>query len=96
VNVDDLLVGTDRRRMASLAVEPDGSVMMSVVPKSVSAICPVCGTLSGRRHTWFDILHWTCPGASSPCDCPSGRGASSATNPSARECLMSHVIHRDD
>jgi hypothetical protein len=30
VNVYNLLVGTDRWRMASLAVEADGSVMMSV------------------------------------------------------------------
>ena len=50
---DDLLVGNDRWRMTSLAVEPDGSVMMSVVPSAVSAICPVCGTRSGRRHTWY-------------------------------------------
>ena len=41
---DDLLVGNDRWRMTSLAVEPDGSVMMNVVPSAVSAICPVCGT----------------------------------------------------
>jgi transposase len=53
VNADDLLVGTDRWRMASLAVELDGSVMMSVVPRAVSAICPVCGTPSSRRHTWY-------------------------------------------
>jgi transposase len=53
VNVDDLLVGSDRWRMASLVVEPDGSVMMSVVPSAVSAICPVCGTPSSRRHTWY-------------------------------------------
>jgi transposase len=52
VNVD-LLVGTDRWRMASLAVELDGSVMMSVVPRATSAICPVCGTSSARRHTWY-------------------------------------------
>jgi transposase len=39
--------------MASLAVELDGSVMLSVVPSAVSAICPVCGTPSGRRHTWY-------------------------------------------
>src|SRR4051812_24372050 len=32
VNVDDLLVGPSRWRMASLVVEPDGSVLMSVVP----------------------------------------------------------------
>jgi transposase len=50
---DDLLVGNDRWRMTSLAVEPDGSVMMSVVPSAVSAICPVCGTRSARRHTWY-------------------------------------------
>ena len=42
MNVDDLLVGSDRWRMASLAIEKDGSVMMSVVPSAVSAICPVC------------------------------------------------------
>jgi hypothetical protein len=62
VNVDDLLVGTDRWRMAGLAVELDGSVMMSVVPRAVSAICPVYGTPSSRRHTW-------CPW---PCECGSG------------------------
>ena len=50
---DDLLVGHDCWRMTSLAVEPDGSVMMSVVPSAASAICPVCGTQSGRRHTWY-------------------------------------------
>src|SRR3982075_2144156 len=50
---DDLLVGNDRWRMTSLAVEPDGSVMMSVVPSAVSAICPECGTRSARRHTWY-------------------------------------------
>jgi transposase len=50
---DDLLVGNDRWRMTSLAVEPDGSVMMSVVPSAVSAICPVCGARSARRHTWY-------------------------------------------
>jgi transposase len=53
VNVDDLLVGSDRWRMASLAIEPDGSVMMSVVPSATSATCPVCGTASSRRHTWY-------------------------------------------
>jgi hypothetical protein len=42
VNVDDLLVGNDRWRMASLVVESDGSVLMSVVPNAGSAICPVC------------------------------------------------------
>jgi hypothetical protein len=31
VDADDLLVGTDRWRMASLAVENDGSVTMTVV-----------------------------------------------------------------
>src|SRR5437868_14049410 len=50
---DDLVVGNDRWRMTSLAVEPDGSVMMSVVPSAISAICPVCGTRSARRHTWY-------------------------------------------
>jgi len=53
VNTDDLLVGSDRWRMASLVVEPDGSVMMSVVPSAASAICPVCGTPTARRHTWY-------------------------------------------
>jgi transposase len=51
--VDDLLVGSDCWRMASLVVEPDGSVLMSVVPSTVSANCPVCGTTSTRRHTWY-------------------------------------------
>lgn len=37
---DDLLVGNDRWRMTSLAVEPDGSVLMSVVPNAASAMCP--------------------------------------------------------
>jgi hypothetical protein len=80
VLADDLLVGNDRWRMTSLAVEPDGSVMMSVVPSAVSAICPVVGrgVLGGIRG--IDVRHWICPGASSPCGCASGRGGSSATN----------------
>jgi transposase len=53
VEAEDLLVGTDRWRMASLAVECDGSVTMSVVPNSATAICPVCSTPSGRKHTWY-------------------------------------------
>jgi transposase len=53
VNVDDLLVGTDRWRMASLAVEADGSVVMSVIQSAGSAICPMCGTTSARRHTCY-------------------------------------------
>jgi transposase len=53
VNVDDLLAGSDRWRMTSLAIESDGSVMMSVVPNATSANCPVCGTPSSRRHTWY-------------------------------------------
>ncbi len=53
MNVDDLLVGSNRWRMTSLAVEPDGSVMMSVIPSALSATCPVCGKASGRRHTWY-------------------------------------------
>jgi transposase len=53
VDVDDLLMGSDRWRMASLAVEPDGSVMMSVVPSALSAVCPVCGAPSARRHSWY-------------------------------------------
>jgi len=53
VNVEDLLVGSHRWRMASMAIEPDGSVLMSVLPSTASAICPVCGTTSSRRHTWY-------------------------------------------
>jgi transposase len=34
-------------------VEPDGSVMMSVIPSALSAICPVYGVPSARRHTWY-------------------------------------------
>jgi transposase len=50
---DDVLVGTDRWRLASLAVERDGSVTLSVVPSSATATCPLCGTPSERRHTWY-------------------------------------------
>src|SRR6266853_969157 len=50
---DDVLVGTDRWRLASLAVERDGSVTLSVVPSSETATCPLCGTPSERRHTWY-------------------------------------------
>ena len=53
MNIDDLLVDSNRWRMASMAIEPDGSVLMSVVPSTSSAICPVCGTTSSRRHTWY-------------------------------------------
>ena len=53
MNADDLLVGTDRWRMASLAIELDGSVMMSVIPNAVSAVCPMCTTPSTRRHSWY-------------------------------------------
>ena len=53
MNVEDLLVGSHRWRMASMAIEPDGSVLMSVLPSTASAICPVCGTPSSRRHTWY-------------------------------------------
>jgi transposase len=49
---DDLLAGNDRWRMTSLAVESDGSVMLSVVPSAASAV-PACGTQSARRHTWY-------------------------------------------
>lgn len=42
MNADELLLGTDRWRMASLVVELDSSVTMSVVPSAVSANCPVC------------------------------------------------------
>jgi transposase IS204/IS1001/IS1096/IS1165 family protein len=32
---------------------PDRSVLTGVVPSTVSANCPVCGTTSTRRHTWY-------------------------------------------
>ena len=52
MNVEDLLVGSHRWRMASMAIEPDGSVLMSVLPSTASAICPgvssPCGCASGR------------------------------------------------
>ena len=53
MDADDVLVDGERWRMASLAVESDGSVTMSVVPNAVSALCPVCRTSSRRRHTWY-------------------------------------------
>src|SRR5450759_2929646 len=53
VDADDLLVGTDSWRMASLAVDLDGSVTMSVIPNAVSAVCPLCATPSSRRHSWY-------------------------------------------
>jgi transposase len=53
VNAAELLGESDRWRMASLVVEADGSVTMSVVPNSHSATCPCCGTPSERRHSWY-------------------------------------------
>ena len=53
MNADDLLAGSNCWRMASLAIESDGSVTMSLVPNSASAACPVCGTPSRRRHSWY-------------------------------------------
>src|SRR5918911_5664660 len=50
---NDLLVDGQRWRMASLAIESDGSVTLSLVPNSASAACPVCGTPSSRRHSWY-------------------------------------------
>jgi transposase len=48
-----LLVGTDQWRLATLAIEGDGSVGLSVVPSAAAAACPACGTLSQRRHSWY-------------------------------------------
>jgi transposase len=53
VNANDLLVDGDRWRMASLAIEGDGSVTMSVVPNATSCACPVCRTPSHRLHSWY-------------------------------------------
>src|SRR5216683_1506015 len=39
--------------MASLAVDGDGSVTMSVIPNAAIAVCPMCSTPSSRRHTWY-------------------------------------------
>ncbi len=62
VDADDLLVGTDHWRMASLAVERNGSVTMSVVP-----IPPVpCARCVGRpavdATVGIDAQQWTCRG----------------------------------
>jgi hypothetical protein len=78
--VDDLLVGSDCWRMASLVVEPDGSVLMSVVPSTVSANCPVCGTTSTRRHTWYRRTALDLPWRSSQCDYAFGHGGFSVMN----------------
>lgn len=48
-----LLVGTNRWRLSALAIEPDGSVTLSVVPSDGAALCPMCGTRSQRRHSWY-------------------------------------------
>src|SRR5262245_57032914 len=48
-----LLVGTDRWRVGTLALEPDGAVLLSVVPAAAQARCPACGTPSTRRHSWY-------------------------------------------
>jgi transposase len=48
-----LLVGTDRWRVGTLALEPDGAVLLSVVPAAAQARCPACGTPSARRHSWY-------------------------------------------
>jgi transposase len=53
VNADDLLLDSQRWRMASLAIESDGSVTMSLVPHAASAACSACGTPSRRRHSWY-------------------------------------------
>jgi transposase len=53
VDGSDLLVDGERWRMASLTTELDGSVTMSVVPYSTTDRCPVCGTPSHRRHSWY-------------------------------------------
>ncbi len=78
---DDLLVGDDRWQMTSLALELDGSVMMSVVP---SARCPICGTPVDGAIRGIDVRRWIGPGVSSRCACTSGRAVSSATSPPAR------------
>jgi transposase len=48
-----LLAGTDRWRLSTVAIEGDGSVTLRVVPSAAGAACPVCGTLSTRRHSWY-------------------------------------------
>lgn len=53
MNADDLLVDGQCWRMASLAIESDGSVTMSLVPNSAGVACPMCGTSSSRRHSWY-------------------------------------------
>jgi transposase len=50
---EGLLLGTDRWRLGSLVVEPDGSATLSVVPERRAATCPGCGSLSDRRHSWY-------------------------------------------
>ena len=53
MDATDLLVDAGRWRMASLAIEHDGSVTMSVVPSSNTCVCPICGTPSRRRHSSY-------------------------------------------
>src|SRR5262245_15057558 len=48
-----LLVGTDRWRVGTLALEPDGAVLLSAAPASAQPPCPACGTPSARRHSWY-------------------------------------------
>jgi transposase len=50
---DELLTGTNCWRLATLAIEADGSVTFSVVPSSPTARCPMCDTPSARRHSWY-------------------------------------------
>jgi len=52
MEANDLLVGKGWR-MASLAVECDASVTMSVVPSSATSVCPACGMPSSRKHSWY-------------------------------------------
>jgi hypothetical protein len=53
VDAERVLVEGDRWRMASLAIESDGSVTMSVVPRAVAAACPVCSAPSRRGHSCY-------------------------------------------
>jgi transposase len=48
-----LLVGTNRWRLSTVAIEGDGSVALRVVPSAAGAACPVCATPSTRRHSWY-------------------------------------------
>src|SRR5829696_5358656 len=53
MDTGQLLVGTDRWRVGTLALEPDGAVLLSVVPAAARARCPACGAPSARRHSWY-------------------------------------------